>query len=133
MLIETALMTYLLAQSGITDYVGQRIYFVLAPQETAKPYIVITKIDAPRVHSHDDGSQLAHPRFQLSIFSMTYGEAKNIASAIQTALQGYAGTMGDAGGVAVGAVFYEDENDFYEESTQLFQVACDYIFWHKES
>lgn len=132
MQIEQALMTYLLAQTGITDLVGERIDFIMASQEVAKPYIVITKIDSPRLHSHDGGDHLAHPRFQLSVFSTSYKESKEIAAALQTVLQGYKGTMGGAGGVAVGAVIYEDETDLYEESTQLFHIACDYIIWHCE-
>jgi len=132
MQIEEALMTFLLAQTGITGYVGTRSHFVRAPQATAKPYIVVTKVDAPRLHSHDGGSGLAHPRFQLSIFSTTYKEAKEIAAAIQAALQGYSGTMGGAGGVAVGAALYDDETDFYEEDSGLYHVAADYIIWHEE-
>lgn len=133
MLIEQALMTYLLAQSGITALVSTRIHFARAPQDVANPYIIVIKIDAPREHSHDGSSQLAHPRFQLSIFASTYSQAKNIAAAVQAALQGYSGTMGGAGGVAVGNVLYEDENDLYEEETRLFHVACDYIIWHEDS
>ena len=52
MLIETALMTYLLAQTSITTYLtdtdgAKRIDFVITRQEVAKPYIIVTKIDAP--------------------------------------------------------------------------------------
>ena len=133
MLIEEALMTFLLSKTTITAYVGQRIHFVQAPQAVARPYIVVSKVDAPREHSHDGSSQLAHPRFQLSIFAPTYGEAKNIAAAVQAQLQGYTGTMGGEGGVAVQNTIYEDENDFYEEDSGLFHVACDYIIWHEDS
>lgn len=132
MLIKTALINYLLAQTGITDLVGTRIYFVIAPQDVAKPYIILTKVDSPRLHSHDGYSHLASPRFQVSIFSTRYGEGKGIAAAVQAILQGYAGTMGGAGGVDIFSCVYEDENDFYEEGTSLYQVACDYTLWHRE-
>ena len=133
MLIEQALMTFLLAQTGITGYVGRRIYFNQAKQATAKPYLVIKKISGPREHSHDGSCGLAHPRFQFSCFAKEYGDAKNAIAAIQTALDGYSGTMGGDSGVTVGAAFYDDENDFYEEDTGLHHVAADYIIWHKES
>jgi hypothetical protein len=137
MLIEEALITYLLAQTFVTTYLTgtdgkKRIYPVIAPQDVATPYIVVFKVDAPRDHSHDGASHLANPRFQISIFSTTYAEAKAIAAAVQAALQGHAGTMGGAGGVAVGAIIYENEVDFYEEDTKLFHLACDYIVWHYE-
>ena len=132
MLIEQALMTYILAQTGITDLVSTRIYFVEGPQETAKPYLVINKIDGPREHSHDGSSSLAHPRFQLTAFAETYSGAKNIISAVQTALQGYSGTMGGESGVAVGAVLYEDETDLERGGQGLYGVSADYIIWHEE-
>jgi len=131
-LIETALMTFLLAQSGITDLVSDRIYFVIAPQETEKPYMVVTKVDGPRSHSHEGSSHLAHPRFQFSVFATKYSDAKNVIAALQTALDGYSGTMGGESGVKVGAALYEDENDFYETDTKLHHVAADYIIWHSE-
>jgi len=130
MLIEQGLMTYLLAQTGITSYVGERIYFVRAEQDVITPYIVITKISGVREHSHDGSSELAHPRFQITVFSTTYSSCKTIASAIQTALQGYTGTMGSE--VTVQAVFYENETDLYESDTDLFSVITDYIIWHVE-
>lgn len=133
MLIEQALITYLLAQSGITDYVGDRIYQVRALQNARTPYLVVTKISGVREHSHDGSSELAHPRFQFSAFSTTYNEAKNIIAAVQTALQGYSGTMGGGSGVSVGACFYENEADYYEIETKLFHVLADYVIWHTES
>ena len=138
MLIEQALMTFLLAQDGITGYVGDRIYYVQAPQETPQPYMVISKVDGPREHSHDGSSHLAHPRFQLSVFASTYSDAKNCVAALQTALDGYTGTMGGAGGVYVGSSLFDDENDLTwvdDENSGapgLYGVVADYIIWHEE-
>lgn len=122
-------MTYLLAQSGITDLVGQRIFFVKAAQDVEKPYLVLTKVTGPRESSHDGASGLAHPRFQVSVFAETYAGAKVIALAVQAALEGYQGLMDE---VYVDGVFYDDENDFYEDDTKLYHVASDYIIWHGE-
>jgi len=133
MLIEQALMTYLLAQTGITDLVGDRIHFVIAPQDVAKPYLVVTKVDSPEVSSHDGPSGLSHPRFQFSSFATTYSSAKTISAALKTALDGYSGTMGGAGGLTVKIPKREDENDFYETDSGLHHVASDYIIWHTEA
>lgn len=132
--IETALMTHLLAQSAVTALVARRIHYLKAPQNVGTPYIVVTKISGPRKHSHDGSSQLAHPRFQFSCFAKTYGGAKGVTAALQTALQGYSGTMGGGSGVAVGNVIYEDETDLDPgENNELFGVGVDYIIWHKDS
>jgi len=132
MLIEQALMTFLLAQTGITDLVGTRIHFVQAPQDTETPYLVFQKISGVREHSHDGASGLANPRFQFSAFAETYSAAKGVIAALQTALDGYTGTMGGVGGVYVGAALYEDENDLGREDSGLFGVSADYFFWHEE-
>lgn len=133
MLIEQALMTYLRAQSGVTDLVGDRIHFVQAPQGVTTPYIIVSKIDAPRGHTHDGADGLARPRFQLSIFDEHYGDCKAVAAAVQAALQGYSGTMGGVGGVVVRGVFYDDETDLDPgDNNELFGVAADYIIQHEE-
>ena len=137
MLIEEALIKFLLAQTFVTTYLTssddtKRLYPVIAPQNVTAPYIVVFKVDGPRDHSHEGSSHLANPRFQLSIYSTTYAEAKAIAAAVQAVLEGYTGTMGGAGGVDVNGVFYENETDLYEEETKLFHVAVDYKMWHRE-
>ncbi len=131
MVIEEALMTYLLADTTITAYVGERIFYAHVDwQDVETPYLVVTKISGVREHSHDGSSHLAHPRFQIAIFSTSYSSCKSIAAVIQTALQGYSGTM--SSGVDVGAIFYENETDLYDSETSLFQVITDYIIWHTE-
>jgi hypothetical protein len=132
MLIEQAILTKLLATSGLTDLIGERIYYVKAPQDVGIPYVVFFKVSGAREHSHDGASGLARPRFQFSCFSETYYEAKQIAEQIQSALQAYSGTMGGAGGVEVGASFYDNETDMYEEDTKLYHIAVDYMISHEE-
>ena len=112
--------------------VGQRIYYVKAPQDVTTPYIVLIKVSGTREHSHDGASGLANPRFQVSCFSDTYYEAKQIVEQVQSALQGFSGTMGGSGGTAIGGSFYVNETDIYEEGTKLYHIACDYVIWHHE-
>jgi len=132
MLIEQAIYKYLAAQSGITDLVSTRIYYVRAPQDVTAPYIVFFKVSAPRVHSHDGGSGLAFPRFQFSCFASTYYVCKQVMEQLQTALQGYSGTMGGDGGVSVGSSIYESEYDTYEVDTELYHVVAEYVISHQE-
>lgn len=133
MQIEQALMTYLLAQSGITGLVGDRIHFASAPQDISTPYIIVSKISGTRQHSHEGADGIASPRFQFSIFDEHYGDCKAVAAQLQASLEGYSGTMGGEGGVVVAATFYEDEVDLDPgDNTGLFGVAADYIVWHYE-
>jgi len=132
MIIEQAILTLLAGTSGVTALVSNRIYYVQAPQKVDTPYIVFFKVSGNRDHTHDGATGLANPRFQVDIFGETYLSVKDVAAQVQAALQGYSGTMGGAGGVAVNGCFYEDENDFYGETTKLYHIAQDYILWHRE-
>ena len=132
MKIEQAIKRELLADSGITSLIGERLYYVKAPQNVTKPYVVFFKASGPREYSHDGASKLARPRFQFSCFATTYDQAKQIAEAIRAAIEAFSGTMGGAGGVEVGSCFCINESDIYEEDTRLFHVAVDYLIWHKE-
>lgn len=131
MVIEQAIMTALLAASTISNLVVKRIYFATAPQDVVNPYIVFFKVSSVRVASHDGASGLAAARFQFSCFAETYKEAKSIALALQGVLEGYSGTLGAAGGVQT-SVFYENEQDLYEQDSKLFHIAVDYRFLHQE-
>lgn len=132
MLIEQAVLKELIGTSGLTNLVGQRIYYVKAPQNVSNPYIIFSKIAAPREHDHDGASGLASARFQFSIFAQTYREVKLIAGQIQSALQAFKGTMGGDGGVSVNGCFYENEIDFWEEGIKLYHTDCSYLIWHNE-
>jgi len=128
MLIETALMTYLLAQTGITSLVGQRIDFGEAKQTVVKPYIVFFKVSQPGSHTQDGAIGIGNPHYQINVFSLTYGQAHQIAAAVKSALDSYQGTMGGVGGVYVHSCLFDDESDYVntEISPMLFTVIQDY-------
>ena len=132
MIIEQALLTELLAFTGLTTLIGEKIYYVNAPQDVIAPYIVMTKISSVREHSHQGSSGLATARFQFSIFSTTYYEAKQIAEQIQLAIDGKNEIIGTSPGVQA-AILYENETDFYEpDPVNFFHIAVDYFVKHNE-
>lgn len=130
--IEQALKRHMEAQGDLTALVGERIYYVRAPQDVDTPYLVFFKVTALRPHSHEGGSGLAYSRFQLSCFANSYYEAKQMAWALQAALQGFSGTMGGAEGTEIGGCFYDNEQDNYEPEMRLYHIAVDYLIWHRE-
>ncbi|MDD4986620.1 MAG: DUF3168 domain-containing protein [Dehalococcoidales bacterium] len=132
MLIEQALTTELIATTGITSLVGKRIYYLQAPQNVTKPYIVIEKLDSPEISTHDGPSGLASPRFSFSAYAATYSEAKTISAALKTALDGYNSTMGGTGGLAIDIPQRDDEWDNYDVELKLYEVISEYTIWYKE-
>jgi hypothetical protein len=135
MIIETAVRNYLIATAGVTNLTGQHIYYNVAPQDVAKPFVVITKIAGVREKTQTKAMAFCHGLIQISIFDTTYLGAKAVATAIQTIMQSYSGTMGTSGGITgadVGACFYDNEIDFYEQDTGLHHIACDYSIDYEE-
>lgn len=133
MIIEAAIRTELINNADILALIDTRLEYGILPQDEAGPYVVITKISAPRDHTHDGASGLVNARIQFSIFAATYLLLKQIAAAIQSVLQGYKGTMGGAGGVPVNGCFYDNEVDLgFEPQTNLYQLAVDYKIWYQE-
>ncbi len=133
MFIEEALYSYLSGHAGLTNLVGTRIYPLVMPQNISLPAATFSKVSGPRVHAMQKDAGMAYPRFQVSCWGITYKSTKEVAAQVRAALQDFKGTMGGAGGVVVGGVFIQDENDLYEPGTHVYHVALDFIIWHDEA
>ena len=119
MSFETAIYNRLSSQ--MSSALGTRIYPMVAPQKTATPYVVYTKISAGKEYSHAGGASLSRDRVQISVFSTGYLAAKTVVGNIVTAMEGAATFQ---------ASFKVNEIDFYEEQTKLFHIPIDFIIWH---
>ncbi len=128
--IETALKNYLAAQTSITslNLPADRMHFVFVDnQATAKPYMVITKIDDPGTHTQNGPVAVGNPRVQISIFDTTLTKVQAIAAAVKAALDGYVGIIGGAGGIYVSPIFFEDENPGHLTDPSTYYIDQDYF------
>lgn len=125
-MIEEGLYAFLAAQ---LPAIGGRVYPDKLPQEPVLPAVTYRKVSGPRVHSHDGPSSLAHPRFQVSCWAATYAEAKDLSEDVRQALDGYTGAMD---GEQVQAVLLSNEIDFHHGEVMYYQVALDFVIWHRE-
>jgi hypothetical protein len=91
--IEQALQVYLRSKSGVTYYLGQRIYWIQAPQDTVKPYCVFFVISDTGAAMYFDHIQAGQPRVQFSVFDADKYTARDAADALRDELQFYSGTM----------------------------------------
>jgi len=132
MIIEQAILTQLNTYAGLTALVGQRIYYIKAPQTVIEPYVVFFKVSAQRSYhtTADDG--MVSSRFQFSVFSPTYSVAKQITVQISLALPRGPANIGTTPGVDIGGIFYNDETDLFENETNLYHIACDYLINYYE-
>lgn len=113
----------LLADAAVKALVGDRIFPQVAKQETARPYITYAVVsDVPE--ATQDGAPadlLRSARLQLDMWSATYGQAHQLARAVDNVVGALAGTDLSA--------TLESAMDLYEDETQLHRVSADYIVW----
>lgn len=130
--IGDALAGMLITTPSITAIVGNRVKPQKNPEKPVYPSIVYHKISGSPEYSMDGESGLTQCRVQLDLYAPTYKACKDLAGAVQLALSGFAGTMGDPtqGTVPVGAAFLLDEDDGYNDSLEVFWWRQDYEIWH---
>ena len=130
MIIENALRIHLLA--ALTALLGNKIYYVTAPQDVETPYVVFFKVSEVRSVTLTGTGDTVNARIQFSIFADTYYETKQTAEQIKLALHGKCQeTIGGAGGLSVSCQ-YEDETDLYESDSLTFHCAADYFIQFNE-
>jgi len=131
MLVEQALQSKLAGEATISALVGDRIYYVKAPQDVVKPYICIQKISQVK-DCITTGKRYVNARFQISIFGTTYSSLKSIAAAIHTVLDKYSGLMGGSSGLWINNCTYDNETDLgFDNDVELYGLAVDYILLYE--
>ena len=133
MKIEEALVTYLLAQTGLVSKVSSRIYAMHAPANVKFPIITCRRISTERLLTHDQTHNgLSTPRIQFDVMAKTYQSALDVLEQLRISLQGYRGTMGGTGGVYVGAVLPALEQHDDDPDNDYYRLTIDYMISHEE-
>ena len=94
MSIRSALRQHLLAQTTVTDLVGQRIYPIIAPQTGELPCIAYRKIEGGHEHLVTGSAGHARPTFTLTVWALDPDTVDDIAEALRLVLQGANATWG---------------------------------------
>ncbi len=132
MIIEQSVLIKLLETAAVTALVGELIYYGVAPQNVAKPYVVLYKISDVATYTHGGKDGKCTARIQLSCYGTTYKSVKDVSAAIDAALSGFSGTMGTGGATVQGCFKDGDQDGDYESDTGFFPVLLDYIFHYEE-
>ena len=90
--ILSAVRTYVLSKSAVTDIIGQRMYFDRLRQNATLPAATISKISDRHDHAISDRSGLVWSRLQIVCFAATRLACDNLAEAIyQCGIVGHKG------------------------------------------
>ncbi|WP_330114077.1 DUF3168 domain-containing protein [Pseudomonas sp. JS3066] len=118
-MIELDLRAALLAHAPLTALVQQKVAALIAPEGTQPPYVTYQLITGTRQGSMSTQGSLRNARMQLLCFARSYGEAKQVAQAVQDAVED--STQFE--------VVFNGDQDLYEPDTKLQYVVLDYSIW----
>jgi hypothetical protein len=128
--MEEGLIQKLLATSGVTALVSQRVYPGSMPQASPLPSIVMNRVSGAPLYTDQGECGLASARVQIDCWAQTYTGAKQVARAVITSLSAFAGT---SSGFTFQYVMVDDERDFREGGSNsneyLFRTSIDLIVW----
>ena len=115
--IEIALFNKLSTWAGV----GDRIYPLVAPQNTNTPYLVYRKAAAGKQYTHDGSADFSSDRIDVTVYSTGHLVSLNIAKTIVGELEDW---------TDVQALFNVDKGEAYDPGTRLFSVPLSFIMWH---
>ena len=126
--MEAALIAKLLAATGVTALVSTRINWSRRPQGAALPAIVLQRVSGtPDVH-HAGASGLVVSRVQVDCWAASYGSAKAVARAVETAITAQTFTQGS---IRFDVILIDSErDDSTDETTPLFRTSLDLMIHH---
>jgi hypothetical protein len=86
---EAAVIAQLKNTTAVTNVVGTRIYPRIAPQDSAKPYIVVMRPPGS-LYQHTQNAQIAVARTPIFVgcVGSTYEESRSFSAAVSAALDG---------------------------------------------
>lgn len=126
--MEAALIAKLLAATGVTALVSTRINWSRRPQGAALPAIVLHRVSGlPDVH-HAGASGLVVSRIQVDCWAASYGSAKAVARAVESAITAQTFTQGS---IRFDVILIDSErDDSTDETTPLFRTSLDLMVHH---
>lgn len=132
---EAVLRSALTASTAVTTLIGSRIYPVLAPASAALPLVTWRRSGIQREQTL--GGPMGMPRVtvEYSIYGTTYENAREIADAMRSVLDGYGGVEGTT---QVNQTSLENESDDFvtlagADLPPVYQITQSYDVWWQES
>lgn len=104
--VVSAVRTYILSKTAVTDLIGQRLYLDRLPQGATLPAATIFKISERDTHGISDRAGFVHCRLQISCHSTSRLTTEALADAIRSS--GLCAQKGTVNSVVVHGVTVED-------------------------
>lgn len=132
--MEEALITYLLADSGVSSAVSNRMQWGVRPQGSSLPAIVLQRISGNFDYEFSGPSGLIESRIQIDTYAESYSSAQTAARAVIAAISGLRTTQGT---IKFNGCFINSQSDTFERSndgaSKYHRVIVDLTIWHSSA
>lgn len=129
-MIAPGIRNAILADGTVTTAIVDRCYFVKLPQKPTYPAVTIELISGDPHNALNELPALTWSRVRVNCWGKTYEAAYELATAVETALNGQ---KISATGIEVRSVYADGMRDFYEPAVEAYYVTQDFRIWHRPS
>ena len=131
--ISQAVYSHLKSVGAITSLSSNRIYPLVAPQNSLYPHIIYHQIsNPPPVHTMIADPKISRYRFQISSWATNYSGVIALSTQVKTAFRDKTGTIGSSN-FNVQRIFFDNETDIPDinpaTKNVIFHRALDFIIW----
>jgi hypothetical protein len=128
--MEEDLRSFLLGGHAIP----QNIHYVVRPQGSAIPVIILTRISFVPFYTMDGADGLAMSRVQADVYASTWTEAKAVTRALAERVSGYRGIVGST---VFQLIEIDGERDYFDagsnDADRFFRVSSDLMIHHRST
>lgn len=129
-MVDGVLFNRLTDDTAVAAIVGARVYQMILPQSVQFPAISFQRVSTGgRDLSHSGTTETAIPTFQVSAWTSSKKQARQLAEAIVACLHGWKDLSADPK-IFRSAVI--NETDLVDTENDVFHVAIDVEIWHRE-
>lgn len=117
-MIEQEFLTLIKSKTSWTCFLNHGVENIEAP------YIVISKVSAPRSYTNDGRDGMVIARFQVNLYGLDYKTTKEEAYELYS--------VADYTSSNVSYIVLENEIDLYNDNSEYHQITLDFIVSHYE-
>lgn len=138
---ETAIVAWLQSDGPTQDATAGRIFPEKIPQGETFPCVTYMRLDGSFVSNLNTPANLAHAKYRLSCFDLTYAGAKTLALGIKGTranpkFHGYQGTP-EGQSTRIQVALLEDMVDVYHQPVHgddqgAYETALDFEVWYED-
>lgn len=125
--MQAALRARLISDAGVAALVGQRIYWIQAPQSADIPRITLNRISDDRQQTYSGFQPLRSTLVQCDIWAETYAKALLIEQAIISELA----APETSNGIVFSRPQIDASRDGFErtDTQEIYRISLDLIIW----